>query len=150
MHTQVILLEDLKNLGKTGDVVRVRAGYARNYLFPQGMALPGSFKNMKRLDHEKRIAGFHRAKRSADAKAQVEKLQGIQIKIARKSGEQGKLFGSVTSQDVAEALAKQGVQIDKRKIILSDPLKALGDYDIQIRLGDDITGAVKVSVVAEA
>ncbi|HET6344627.1 MAG TPA: 50S ribosomal protein L9, partial [Myxococcota bacterium] len=108
-----------------------------------------STKNKRQLEHEKRVAGFKRAKARAAAEAVAKKIGGLSVKIARKVGEQDKLYGSVTPHDVQEALQAKGIEVDRRKLDLHEPIKALGDYEIAIRLADDIRATVKVSVVAE-
>jgi large subunit ribosomal protein L9 len=146
---EVILVEDVPHLGSIGSLVKVAPGYGRNYLLPKKMAILASTKNKRQLEHEKRVAGFKRAKARAAAEAVVKKIGGITVKIARKVGEQDKLYGSVTPHDVQEALQAKGVEVDRRKLDLHEPIKALGDYEIGIRLADDIRTTVKVSVVPE-
>jgi len=147
---QVILIEDVEKLGSVGDLVDVKGGYGRNYLVPQSKAILASARNLKQLAHQKRIAGFHRDKAlrlAADARA---RLAGISVKIERRVGEQGKLFGSVTSLDIERALSEQGVEIDRRKIVLQEPIKDLGTFEVQVRLHADVAAAIKIEVVAQA
>jgi large subunit ribosomal protein L9 len=146
---EVILVEDVPHLGSIGSLVKVAPGYGRNYLLPKKMAILASTKNKRQLEHEKRVAGFKRAKSRAEAEAVAKKIGGMSVKIARKVGEQDKLYGSVTPHDVQEALQAKGIEVDRRKLDLHEPIKALGDYEIAIRLADDIRATVKVSVVAE-
>ncbi len=147
---QVILLEDMPNLGDIGEQVNARDGYARNYLFPNKLAVPASVNNAKRLAHEKRVANFRLAKAKAEAEGVAKKLSSVAVSIPRKVGEQNKLFGSVTAHDIEQALAEKGAKIDRRKIELSEPIRALGDYDVKVKLVGGISANVKVSVVAEA
>lgn len=147
---QVILLEDMPNLGDIGEQVNARDGYARNYLFPNKLAVPASTNNAKRLAHEKRVANFRLAKAKAEAEGVAKKLSAVSVSIARKVGEQNKLFGSVSAHDIEQALAEKGAKIDRRKIELHEPIRALGDYDVKVKLVGGISANVKVSVVAEA
>lgn len=146
---QVILVDEVPNLGDIGDVASVKPGYARNYLLPRGLAIPASLKNRKRLEHEKRIA-FHRLiKVKRDAAAIAKRLSAVSVTIARKVGEQDKLYGSVTGHDVHKALKDSGVEVERRRIQLDEPIKALGVYQVPIRLQNEVTAEVKVWVVAE-
>jgi len=145
----VILIEDVSNLGHIGDLVSVKGGYGRNYLLPQSKAIIASTKNRRQLDHQKRLASFRLAKANAEAKDWASKLSGTSITIARKAGEQDKLFGSVSTHDIAAALSDEGVEIDRRKIELKDPIKTLGVYQVPVRLRGDVKAEVKLWVVAE-
>ena len=147
---QVILLEDMPNLGDIGEQVNARDGYARNYLFPNKLAVPASVNNAKRLAHEKRVANFRLAKAKAEAEGVAKKLSSTAVSIARKVGEQNKLFGSVTAHDIEQALTEKGAKVDRRKIELAEPIRSLGEYDVKVKLVGGITANVKVSVVAEA
>lgn len=147
---QVILLEDMPNLGDIGEQVNARDGYARNYLFPNKLAVPASTNNAKRLAHEKRVANFRLAKAKAEAEGTAKKISGTSISIARKVGEQNKMFGSVTAHDIEQALAEKGVKIDRRKIEIEEPIKALGDYEVKVKLVGGVSAKVKVAVTAEA
>jgi len=146
---QIILIEDVANLGGIGDLVAVKPGYARNFLLPRKFAILASSKNVARLEHEKRIASFKLTRAKAESAEIAKKLSGTSVTIARKVGEQDKLFGSVTSHDVAQALSDKGVQVDRRRVHLAEPIKALGEYKVPVRLRADITVEVKVVVVAE-
>ena len=145
----VILIEDVANLGNIGDLVTVKSGYGRNYLLPQKLAIPASTKNRRRLEHEKRIADGRLKKANVEAERYAAKLANTSVTIARKVGEQDKLYGSVTAHDVATALEDEGINIDKRKLVLEEPLKELGVYQVPVRLRGDVTAEVKVWVVAE-
>ena len=146
---EVILIEDVTHLGKIGSLVKVASGYGRNFLLPQRLAIAASTKNRRRLEHEKRLAGYRLQKVRKNAETIAEKLTGLSVTIARKVGDQDKLYGSVTSQDVHKALAAEGVELDRRKIEIDEPIKSLGVYDIPVRLQADVHATVKVWVVAE-
>jgi len=147
---KLILREDVSNLGKSGEVVSVKPGYGRNFLLPRKLAVLASDKNVRQLEHHKQVIAAAEAKRKAAAETQVKALAGLKVKIARKVGEQDKLFGSVTASNIAEALNAQGQTVEHRQIVLTEPLKALGSYDVQLKLHRDVVGTVKVEVVAEA
>jgi large subunit ribosomal protein L9 len=146
---EVILIEDVPNLGAIGELVNVKAGFARNFLLPRKMAIVASVKSKKRLEHEKRVAGFRLVKAKKEAEGLVQKLANTSVTIARKVGEQDKLFGSVTAADIARALADEGVVVDKKAVQLVEPLKALGVYQVPVKLRTDVTAEVKIWVVAE-
>ena len=147
---QIILKEDVANLGRSGELVAVKPGYGRNYLIPQGLAIIATQKNIARLDHEKKVIELRTAKHRKDAEGLKARLDKVTLQIERQTGEGDKLFGSVTSRDVEEALKAQGVPIDKKKIVLAEPIRALGQYTVDIKLGPDVTGQVKVWVVAKS
>lgn len=147
---KIILCEEIHGLGNSGDLVNVRDGYARNYLLPKKLAVVATEKNIRQLEHEKRVIAAHQAKLRASAAAVADQLAKADLKIARKVGEQDKLYGSVTALDIADALAEKGVRIDRREIILAEPIKAVGSYEIDVRLHHDVTGKVKLEVVPEA
>ncbi len=143
---KVILKDDVKGLGAMGKVVEVTNGYGRNYLIPRKLAVEANPKNLKQFEHERNII-LNRAKKirsSADDLAQ--RISGITVSIEALSGEEDKLFGSVTSMDIAEALSKQGVDIDKRKIALEEPIKRLGTYSVAVKLHQDVSANVTVEV----
>src|SRR5579862_7585496 len=129
---QVILRDDMDNLGKSGDVVNVKPGYARNYLLPRGLALKATAGDVKRVEHEKRVIAARTAKLAKERQAEADTLSQVSVSIARAVGEGDKLYGSVTSRDIAEALATQGVKVDSKKIHLEEPLKALGLTEVQV------------------
>ncbi len=147
---EVILKEDVPSLGKMGAVVRVRDGYARNYLLPRGLVLVADKKNLKMFEHQKRIITERRERILKQGQALAEKLAAVSLSIAVKSGEEGKLFGSVTNMDIEKALKAKGFDIERRQIHLAEPIKTLGDYEVPIRLSADVTAPVKLSVVAES
>ena len=146
---QVILRDDMDNLGKSGDVVNVKPGYARNYLLPRGLALKATAGDVKRVEHEKRVIAARTAKLAKERQAEADTLSQVSVSIARAVGEGDKLYGSVTSRDIAEALATQGVKVDSKKIHLEEPLKALGLTEVQVKLGRGINATIKVWVVKE-
>jgi len=146
---QVILREDIEKLGKIGDLVKVADGYARNYLVPSKKAMEATPKNLHAMDHAKKMISDRLRKLKKEAAADAENIKALAITIKAKTGEEGKLFGSVTSMDIAEAAKAQGVALDKRKIVLVEPIKRLGDYTVTVKLHADITAEFKVSVIAE-
>jgi large subunit ribosomal protein L9 len=145
---QVILREDIEKLGKIGDMVKVADGYARNYLVPTKKAIEATPKNVHAMDHAKKMVSDRIRKLKKEAVADAENIKALAITIRAKSGEEGKLFGSVTSMDIAEAAKAQGVALDKRKIVLEEPIKRLGDYTVTVKLHADITAQFKVSVIS--
>jgi large subunit ribosomal protein L9 len=146
---EVILKEDIANLGKIGEVVRVRDGFARNYLLPRGLVLLANKKNLKVFEHQKKVVGDQKQKIMRDAHAVGDQLTGVSLTIAMRSGEEGRLFGSVTNMQIEKALKAKGLNVDRRKIHLDEPIKNLGDYEIPIRLSADLTVPLKLSVVSE-
>ena len=146
---KIILKEDMDTLGLEGDVVDVAKGYARNYLIPKGMALEANTQNIKLFETQKKKIEVKRLKAKEEAEKIKERLADVTITIAQKAGEEDKLYGSVTSMDIAAQLEKQGVVIDRKKISLDKPIKTLGEFDVQIRLYPKVTGTIKVVVVPE-
>lgn len=146
---EVILKEDIPHLGKIGEVVRVRDGYARNYLLPRGMVLVANKKNIKSFEHQKRVVAAQRERVLKQAQSLGEKLTALVLTVPVKAGEEGKIFGSVTSIDIEEALKAQGFEIERRKIHITEPIRSLGEFEVPVRLAADVTVNVKVSVVAE-
>ncbi len=150
MNVQVILSEDLPNLGRTGDVVKVRAGYARNYLLPRKLAVEADQKNLRAFEHQKRIASRRREAKRTDAMAIKAKIEALSITINARAGEEGKLFGSVTNIDIERAVREQGVDIERRKIVLPEPIKQLGDFTVPVKLDSEVEANLKVTVAAQA
>ena len=146
---QIILQEDVEKLGTRGQVVEVKAGYARNFLLPRKLALEASPGNMKRLEKMRATFAKKEATEKGDAQKLAELLAGVSLELTRKAGDNDQLFGSVTSADISEALAAQGFTIDKKKITLADPIKVVGEYDIPIKLHREITAVVKLAVKKE-
>jgi len=147
---EVILKEDIVNLGKIGEVVRVRDGYARNYLLPRGLVLEANKKNLKTFEHHKKLVGDQKQKIVRQAQSVGDQLNGVSLVIPMKVGEEGRLFGSVTNIHIEKALKAKGLNVDRRKIQLAEPIKSAGDYDVPVRLSGDITVPLKVSVVSDA
>src|SRR3954463_8049852 len=147
---EVILREHVEHLGRRGDVVKVAEGYARNYLLPRKLALAVNDNNKRQIDREKKLAEARDMEERASADAIAQRLSQLEIEIARRVGEHDTLYGSVTSADIAQALQAKGFEIDKRKIILADPLKAIGETSVPVKIHRDVTAQVRVKVVAEA
>ncbi|HZI10475.1 MAG TPA: 50S ribosomal protein L9 [Myxococcus sp.] len=146
---KVILREDIENLGKSGDLVTVKDGFGRNYLLPRKKAVLASEQNLRQLEHERSVLTARNAKLKGAAEEQAKKIGNIKVTIKRKVGEQDKLYGSVTVLDIAEAVASQGQQIDRRHIHMPEPIKALGSYEVELRLHREVTAKIKVEVAAE-
>jgi large subunit ribosomal protein L9 len=146
---EVILRDDIKSLGKAGDLVRVKPGYARNFLLPKGLAYEATEGNKKRIVAENRARTVRLAAERDAAQAVAAALSAVVLSFTRKAGEEGKLFGSITTQDLAEGLAAQGHTVDKRKIELAHPIKALGEHTIVVRLHPEVHADVRVTVAAE-
>ncbi|MDA8423760.1 MAG: 50S ribosomal protein L9 [Nitrospiraceae bacterium] len=145
---QVILREDIDKLGKIGDLVKVADGYARNYLVPNKKAIEATPKNLNAMDHAKKMVSDRIRKMKKEASVEADRIKGLAVTIKAKVGEEGKLFGSVTTMDIAEAAKAQGVELDKRKIVLDEPIKRLGEYTLTVKLHADVTADLKVTVVA--
>lgn len=146
---QVILREDIDKLGKIGDLVKVADGYARNFLVPKKKAIEATPDNLNAMNHAKKMVSDRIRKIKKVATAEADQLRGLAVIIKAKTGEEGKLFGSVTSMDIADAVKAQGVEIDKRKIVLDEPIKRLGDFTVSVKLHGEIHADLKVSVIAE-
>ena len=146
---EVILREDIKTLGKAGELVRVKPGYARNYLLPHGLAYEATEGNKKRIAAETKARSVRLQSERAGADREAATLSGVQLRLAGKAGEEGKLFGSITAQDIAEELGRQGHTVDRRRIELEHPIKTLGAHTVAIRLHPEVHAEVRVQVVAE-
>ena len=146
---KLILREDVYNLGKGGELVEVKPGYGRNFLIPRGLAVLANPKNIREVEHQKAVAAAKAAKLKASAEAVAKRLSDTPVSFKRKVGEQDKLYGSVTAMDVAEALAARGLDIDRRTIDLSEPIKTLGDFEVGVKLHSEVIGKAKVKVEAE-
>lgn len=146
---KVVLTEDVKNVGAMGSVVNVSDGYARNFLIPKKFAVEANLKNVKALEHEKKKIEEKIKKVKGSAQALAERLSALTISLRAKTGEEGKLFGSVTTMDIAEALKKEGFDIDKKKIVLDEQIKKLGSYKAGVKLHSDITASLNINVIAE-
>lgn len=146
---EVILREHVDNLGTRGEIVKVADGYARNYLLPRKLALPATESNKKHVERERRILEAREAQEKTQAEAIASRLAAVEIAIARRVGETDQLFGSVTAADITEVLKEQGFEVDRRKIILPEPLKTLGDHDVPLKLHREVTVPLKVRIVKE-
>jgi large subunit ribosomal protein L9 len=147
-QVKLILREDVDKLGEAGELVTVRPGFARNFLLPQGKALLATAASIKELEHHQRIVAERVERERKDQLAQRDRLQQLTIEITAKAGEEGRLFGSVTASQIADLIAARGIEIDRRKIQLDEPLKDLGEHLVPIRLFKDVIANVKVKVTA--
>lgn len=143
----IILKEDVASLGKAGDAVKVSDGYARNFLIPRGLALEASSRNLKTLEHEKEHIMRKAEKEKKSAEGLAEQLSALTCTIARKVGEQGKLFGSVGTKDIEELLREKGIALDRKNIILGEPIKACGEFTAKVKLPAGVTAEIKIAVV---
>ncbi len=146
---EVILNESIEKLGKAGDIVKVADGYGRNYLLPYGFAMPADKKNLVKLEKQRQAIIARAAKIAEEYEALAAKLADIDITCRVKVGEDNKLFGSVTSRDIAAIIEKAGYEVDRRKIQLAEPIKAVGEYDLDVKVHPDVTARIKVKVVPE-
>ena len=146
---EVILREHVDNLGKRGEIVKVADGYARNYLLPRKLALPATDGNRKHVERERKIMETREAEEKAAAEAISTRLATVDISIARRVGDTEQLYGSVTAADIVEFLKAKGFEVDRRKLILPEPLKALGEFDVPLKLHREVTAPLKVKVVKE-
>ncbi len=144
---QVILREDMANLGKSGEVVTVKPGYGRNYLIPHGLAVTATKADVARVAHEKRVIAARNAKLAKDAQAEADRLNQVSVSIAVAVGDEDKLFGSVTAKDIVEAYREKGVAVDSKKLVLGEPIKALGLAEVPVKLSHGVTATLKVWVV---
>jgi len=147
---KVILREDVEKLGKAGDVVKVADGFGRNYLIPRQLAVLADVRNLKALEHDRRVIEARVKKSRKSAESLASRLSAVSVTLPAKAGEEGKLFGAITSRDIAEALEKAGVPVDRKNVLLQDPIKQLGDYKVKIKAGTDLHPEISVSVVAES
>jgi large subunit ribosomal protein L9 len=145
---QVILNEDVHALGEAGDIVKVKPGFARNFLLPQGKAVPATAARVNEIEHQKRVIAERRARELKDLVAVKAKLDATVLEIAAQVGEEGRLFGSVTAQNLADLLAAKGLEVDRRKIVLSEAIKVVGEHTVAIRLRNDVVAEFKVTVKA--
>ena len=146
---KIILKTEIDSLGLEGDQVNVKKGYARNYLIPKGFALEATMQNIKMMEMQKKKIDERRLKAKESAEQVKDLIKEKVITIKQKAGEEDKLYGSVTTMDIAEELEKTGITIDRRKIVLDKPIKTLGEYDVSIKLHPKVTGTLKVIVTAE-
>jgi len=145
---QVILQQEVDKLGKSGDLVRVRPGFARNYLLPRQLAVPATTAAVRRIEHEKSVALAKADKAKKEAREIADKLGALALKITQKAGEDGRLFGSVTAKDIEAAVKAQGFTVDRKRIVLAEPIKNTGAYEIPVKLVADVAAVLKVEVVA--
>jgi large subunit ribosomal protein L9 len=148
-QVKLILREDVPSLGDAGELVSVKPGYARNYLIPQGKATFATEANVRELEHQRRVVEAKLAKDLASLAAVRKHVEGLKLEIKARAGEEGKLFGSVTSSQIAELLAENGVKVDRRRVQLSEPIKELGEHSVGVKLHRDLVAQVKVTVSAE-
>jgi len=148
-HTQVLLREDIDNLGARGEIVRVKSGYARNYLLPRKLAVEATANNMRQIQGERAALAKREANERSTAQLQADQFRKLNLKFERKVGEAGVLYGSVTSIDIAHELKEQGYEIDRRKIILREPIKRFGTYTVPVRLHREVTVELPISVLGE-
>lgn len=146
-HIQIVLKDDVENLGKSGELVRVRPGYARNFLLPRGLAAVATRGNIAQVEHEKQVATARAAKLRTDAESVAKRMNSVKVEIPMQAGEGDKLFGSVGTKDIADALAKAGHEVERKRIVLAENIKTLGDHPVTIKLGYDVTATITVKVV---
>jgi large subunit ribosomal protein L9 len=148
VNIQVILQQDVDKVGKSGDLVRVRPGFARNYLVPRQLAVPATQAAVRRIEHDKAVALAKAGKAKKQAADIATQLSGLSIKITQKAGEDGRLFGSVTTKDIEAAVKALGLTVDRKRIQLAEPIKSIGIYEIPVKLVSDVVATLKVEVVA--
>jgi large subunit ribosomal protein L9 len=148
MNVQVILSEEVTNLGRPGDVVKVRAGYARNFLLPRKLAVEANPKNLREFEHAKSVALLKREALKQKATGLKARIEALSLAINARAGEEGKLFGSVTNIDIERALRDQGVEVDRRRITLAEPIKQLGEFTVTVKLESETEARLKVNVTA--
>jgi large subunit ribosomal protein L9 len=146
---QVVLQQDVDNVGKSGDLVKVRPGFARNFLIPRSLAVPATTAAVNRINHEKSVALAKMEKLKKEARDVAAKIGAVQLTLSQRVGEDGKLFGSVTTKDIEAAAKAKGLDIDRKKMTLAEPIKALGNFEIPVKLLSDVTATLKLEVVAK-
>jgi large subunit ribosomal protein L9 len=146
---QLILTQDVDHLGKAGELVTVKPGYGRNYLLPRGLAVSATTRNVKKLEHDRGVIERRIAKQTAEAQGLAERIGGMTLQFERLVGEEEKLFGSVSSKDIASQLETAGIKVDHRKISLAEPVKALGKYEVDVKLGAGVKASLKFWVVGK-
>ena len=147
-NIQVVLQQDVDKVGKSGDLVRVRPGFARNYLLPRELAVRATTAAMHRIEHDKAVALAKAEKSKKEAREIAEKLSGLALRIERKAGDDGRLFGSVTTKDIEAAVKAQGLTVDRKRIVLAEPIKSTGTFEIPVKLFSDVTATLKLEVAA--
>ncbi len=148
-HTKLLLREDVDDLGARGEIVRVRSGYARNYLLPRKLAVEATVSNVKQIEQERAALLKKEAAERSSAEGQAEQIRSLVLEFKRKSGETGALYGSVTSMDIAEGLKQRGYEIDRHRIHLTEPIKRLGDFTVPVRLHREVSLDLQVKVAPE-
>ena len=146
---KIVLTEDIENLGRVGEIVSVRGGYGRNFLIPRGKAMPASAGNLARVAERRKVYEKISLQQQAEASQLAGRMNALALSIARKAGEESTLYGSVTSSDIADLLEAKGILIDKRRVLLPEPIKRLGDYTVAVRLHPEVTAELRLSVVAD-
>ena len=149
-QVKLILREDVPSLGNAGDLVKVKPGYAWNYLVPQRKATPATEANVRELEHQKRVVAEKIAKDRVDQEIVKDRLEALELAVSARIGEEGRLFGSITAQKIADLFAEQGHEVDRRRIVLAEPIKDAGEHTVQVRLQGDLLASVKITVTAEA
>jgi large subunit ribosomal protein L9 len=147
---KVLLKQDVAKIGKKGELLEVKEGYARNFLIPNGLAIEATGGTMKQYDEEKKAAERRKAKEKEESLALAAKLKGLTITLRHKAGDEGRLFGSITAAEIAEALQQKGFDIDKKKIVLDDHIRLVGDHSVKIKLHHDVTAELAVSVMKQS
>jgi len=147
---QVVLQQDVEKLGKSGELVRVRPGFARNFLLPRELAVPATTAAVRRIDHERAVASARAEKAKKEARDVAEKIGALAVKITRKAGEDGRLFGSVTTKDIEAAVKALGFAVDRKRIELAEPIKTTGSYEVAVKLVADVKAILKVEVLSRA
>ena len=148
-NVKLILSESVPNLGEAGDVVSVKPGFARNYLIPQGMAIPATQARVQQVEHHRRVVAEKVAKERKELEALRARVEAIALQVRARVGEEGKLFGSVTAAQIGDLLAAAGVEVDRRRIELSEPIKEAGEHSVAVRLQRDLVAQVKITVLPE-
>ncbi|MDO9527607.1 MAG: 50S ribosomal protein L9 [Syntrophales bacterium] len=146
---KVILKENVESLGKTGDMLNVADGYARNFLIPRDLAVEASNRSIKALKHEKMLIVHKREREKRKAESLLEEFSDVTCTISKRIGEQDKLFGSVTTKDIEKSLREQGIEIDRKNIVLEEPIKSTGEFSVKVKLYPEVTAEITVSVVGE-
>jgi large subunit ribosomal protein L9 len=146
---KVILQKDVEGVGHVGDIVRVADGYATNYLIPRSYAIPADEKNVRNFAHVQKLAEAEKKRQRATAQALADRINGCAISLRRQAGEEDRLFGSVTNRDIAEALLSEGIEVDRRAILLEEPIRTIGVFSVPIRLHAEIDARLKVYVIRE-
>jgi large subunit ribosomal protein L9 len=146
---KVVLCDHVDHLGERGDIVSVAPGYARNYLLPKRLAMPATPGNLRTLEHRRRVWELKEAQETEAARELAGRLAEVELAVTKKAGESGTLYGSVTSAEIAEMLSAKGIEIDRRRIVLEEPIKSVGAHEVTVKLHRDVTGQVKIEVVSE-